>query len=65
MREEAMNPRLLSIKVFYIFLAGWNASILSLNATAQSVQVSPEADVYVSFNQRTRLWFQAGSVYEG
>ncbi len=38
--------------------------MLPLPSAAQTVQVAPETDFYLNLNQSTRLWLQAGSVYE-
>lgn len=62
--RRSMTLRTLSARVLTTLFAGWNISLMSQIATAQTVQFSPEMDVYVNLRQNMRLSFQAGRVLE-
>ncbi|MGA3055792.1 MAG: DUF2490 domain-containing protein [Candidatus Korobacteraceae bacterium] len=59
-----MTLRALSARVLTALFAGWNISLMSQIATAQTVQFSPEMDVYVNLRQDARLSLQAGRILE-
>lgn len=59
-----MTLQALSARVLTALFAGWNMSLVSQTATAQTVQFSPEVDVYVNLHQNARLSFQAGRILE-
>lgn len=59
-----MTLRALSARVLTALFAGWNISLISQTATAQTVKFSPERDVYVNLRQNARLSFQAGRILE-
>lgn len=62
--RRSMTLRALSAGVLTALFAGWNISLMSQIATAQTVQFSPEMDVYVNLRQNARLSFQAGRILE-
>ena len=62
--RRSMTLRALSARVLTALFAGWNISLMSQIATAQTVQFSPEMDVYVNLRQDARLSLQAGRILE-
>ncbi|MBZ5697451.1 MAG: DUF2490 domain-containing protein [Acidobacteriia bacterium] len=59
-----MRAEGLTAKVFSVVLAGWNVSLLSQAATAQTIDLCPEVDAYVSLSKSARLWVQADRTRE-
>jgi hypothetical protein len=54
----------LMARVLWVVLTGWNVSLFSQAARAQTIQANPEADAYVDLTNNTRLWVQADRTRE-